>query len=85
MQRHTVTEIVNHSRSTALERSVKKYITKLGWGGINQFYVARALAISSAVVHTRHLFSPREVFLTRQCNISENIKNQTNTEMKKRW
>ena len=31
MQRHTITDIINHSRSTALERSVKYYWG--GWGG----------------------------------------------------
>ena len=31
-------------------------------------------ALSSAVVYTRHLFSPREGVLSHQCNISENIK-----------
>ena len=55
-----------------------------GGGGLNRFYVATSLALSSAVVYTRHLFSPREGFRTHQCNISENIKNQTKTEMKQR-
>ena len=45
-----------------------------GGGGLNQFFVATTLALSSAVVHTRRLFSPSEGFLTHQCNISENIK-----------
>ena len=69
MQRHTISEIVYHSRSTALERSVKTLL-----GGFNRFCVATTLARSSAVVYTRHLFSPREGFLTHQCYISENIK-----------
>ena len=43
-------------------------------GGLNRFYVATTIALSSAFVCTRHLFSPREEFLTHQCNISENIK-----------
>ena len=85
MQRHTMIEIVNHSRSTALGRSVK---ILLGGGcggegggggsggGLNRFYVATTLALSSAVVYTRYLFSSREEFLTHQCNISENIKIQ---------
>ena len=43
MQRHTMTEIVNHSRSSDLERSVKNL---LGWaGGLNRFYVATTLAL----------------------------------------
>ena len=42
--------------------------------GLNRFYVATTLTLSSAVVYTRHLFSPREEFLTHQCNISESIK-----------
>ena len=53
-QRHTMIDIVNHSRSTALERSIICY-----WGeGV--FYVATILAFSSVVVYRRHLFSPRE-------------------------
>ena len=43
-----------------------------GGGSLNRFYVATTLALSSAV--DTHLFSPREGFLTHQCNISENIK-----------
>ena len=47
----------------------------VGGGGIlNLFYVATTLALMSAEVYTRHLFSPREGFLTHQCNISESIK-----------
>ena len=33
-----------------------------GVGGLNPFYEAITLALSSAVVYTRHLFSPREGF-----------------------
>ena len=46
---NSVTSIskMNHSRSTALERSVINY---LGWG-LNRFYVYATLAITSAVVH----------------------------------
>ena len=69
MQRHTMTEIVNHSRSTALEQPVKTLL-----GDLNQFYVATTLALSSAVVYTRQLFSPRKGFLNHQYNISKNIK-----------
>ena len=65
MQRHTMTEIVNHSRSIALESSVKT---------LNRCYMATTLALTSAVVYTRYLFNPREGFLTHQCSISENIK-----------
>ena len=45
-----------------------------GGGGLNRSYLATTLALSSAVVYTRHLDSPREGFLTHQSNISENIK-----------
>ena len=58
---------MNHSRNTTLERS--------DWC-LNRFLVATTLALSSAVVYTRHFFSPLEGFLTHQCNISENIKKQ---------
>ena len=78
-------QIVNHSRSTALERAVKYYWgwRERGWvgggggaggWGLNRFYIAKTLALSPAVVHIKHLFSPRECFLFHQCNISENIK-----------
>ena len=61
MQRHTVTEIVNHSRSTALERSVKALLGWLGVGAgggdLNRFYLATTLVLSSTVVYTRYLFN----------------------------
>ena len=76
MQRHTIIKIVNHSRSTALEQSVKNLLF-----GLNQFYAATTLALSSTVVYTRHLFSPREGFLTYQCNISKNIKSYRDETM----
>ena len=41
---------------------------------LNRAYMATILTFSSAMVYIRNLFSPREGFLTRQCNISENIK-----------
>ena len=69
MQRHTLTDIVNHSKSTALEQSVKVLL-----GGLNWFYMATNLALIPAVVYTRLLFNLRKCFLTHQCNISENIK-----------
>ena len=57
MQRHSMTEIVNHNRSTALERSVKILRGEMGWaGGLYRFYVATTVALSSAVVYTRYLF-----------------------------
>ena len=59
-------------------------VSKILLGGLNRFYVATTFALSSALVYTRHLFSPREGFLTHLCNIRENITNQTTTEMKKR-
>ena len=56
-------------------RTVSKILqgTGVGEGGLNRLNVATTIALSSAVVYTRHLFSPLEGFLT-QCNISENIK-----------
>ena len=84
MQRHTMTEIVNHSSSTVLERSTKNFLGWVdGWvgggggdgrggggGGLNRFYLATTLALSSAVVYTSHLFSPRELLA---CDSSSNI------------
>ena len=58
MKRRTMTEIVNHNKSTTLELSIKTSL----WG-LNRFYVATTLVLSSAVVYTRHLFSTREGFL----------------------
>ena len=77
--RHTITHIVNQSRSTALERSVKYYWVCVGAGGrsLNRFYMATTLSLNSAVVYKRHLFSPREGFLTHQ-HLREH-KNQTNS------
>ena len=57
MQWHTMTEIVNHSRSIVFERSVKILL-----GALNQFDVATTLALSSIEVYTRQLFSPRLPF-----------------------
>ena len=70
MQRHTMTEVVHHSRSTALERSVKTLLVGVGlWGGgegggasMILYYVATILALSSAVVYRRYLLNPREEF-----------------------
>ena len=45
MQRHTMTKIVHQSLET-----VSKNILRGGGGGLNQFYVAATLALSSAVV-----------------------------------
>ena len=44
-----------------------------GGRGYNSIYMATTRVLSSPVVYTRHLFNPREGFLTHQCNISENI------------
>ena len=46
IQRRTITKI-NHDRRTALERSVK---VLFHWGGLNRFYMATILAITSAAV-----------------------------------
>ena len=69
MQRHTTTEIVYHSRSIALERSVIFFT-----GGLISILGGYNPHLCSAVVYTRHLLSTRKGFLTHQCNISENIK-----------
>ena len=44
-QRRTITKI-NHDRRTALERSVKS----ISLGGLNRFYVATILALTSTTV-----------------------------------
>ena len=45
IQRRTITKI-NHDRRTALERSMKS----ISLGGLNRFYVATILALTSAAV-----------------------------------
>ena len=74
MQRHTMTEIVNHSRGTALERSVKT---------LSRFYVAATLAIGSAMVYTRQLV--KFAWRVSNASVQHLRENQTNTEMKQRW
>ena len=69
MQRHKLTDIRNHSSSTALERSVK-------WGDLNRFYLAKPSPL--VLPWCTHLFSPREGSLT---HLREH-RHQTNTEMK---
>ena len=50
IQRRTMTKI-NHDRRTTLERSVKSISLGVGGGGgVNQFYVATILALTSAAV-----------------------------------
>ena len=53
IQRRTITKI-NHDRRTALERSVKSISLGEGGGGggrgLNRFYVATILALTSAAV-----------------------------------
>ena len=80
MQRHAMTEKSKPQQKNR-HRTDSKQIT----GSLNRFYMATTLALRSAVVYTRYLFSQSEGFLTHQCNISENIKSQTNTMMKQRW
>ena len=62
-------------------RTVRKILLWVAGVLVNRFYVATTPALSSAVVYTRHLFSPRERFWTHQCNNSENIK----VKRKQRW
>ena len=45
-----------------------------GGGELKRFYVATTHALSSAVVYTKHEFSPREGFLIHQRYIFENLK-----------
>ena len=77
MQRYSMTDIVRHNRSTALERSIKtitggQRVGMDGVGWFNRFYMATTIDLSSAVVYI--MISPRDGFLTHQCNSSENIK-----------
>ena len=69
MQRHTMTEIVNHSRSTALQRSVNILLCVCGAGGLrlNQFYVATTIALTSTVVYTKHLVTKPTLVVLAGC------------------
>ena len=81
-----MTEIVNHNRSTALERSVKIMVLGGGGGGgVNRFYVDTALALNSPVVYTRYVFvqSALRVSNSSVQQLRER-KIQTNTELKQR-
>ena len=49
IQRRTITKI-NHDRRPALEPSVKSISLGGGGGGLNRFYVATILALTSAAV-----------------------------------
>ena len=79
MQKHALTEIVNHSRSIALER-VSKHITG-GGGGLNRFYEATTLALSG--IHKTFVQSAKRVPNSSVQHLREH-KSQTNTEMKQR-
>ena len=57
IQRRTITKI-NQDRRTALDRSVKS----ISVGGLNRFYVATILDLTSAAVQTHNLFSRHEVW-----------------------
>ena len=57
MQRHTMTEIVNHSRSTALERSVKTF--RGGGGGRGVDWAGRGVAGLKSILHGHN---PRPYF-----------------------
>ena len=66
MQRHTMVEIINNSRSTALERSVKTLLGVSlggggGWGGEGRYSIlcATTLALSSVVIYTQDICSVR--------------------------
>ena len=72
-------KIVNHSKSTALERSVKTLL-----GVLNRFYVPITLALSSDVVYTRCVQSVWSASNASVQHLQEH-KNQTNTEMKQWW
>ena len=73
---------MNHNRSTAFERSVKKY---WGGGGLNWFYGIPTSPSASVMVQNIQLFGPRECFLTHQWIFTGSNKSQTNTMMKLRW
>ena len=61
IQRHTTTAQQKHCLGTAR----KNFTRRAGMRGLNQIYVTTTLALSSAVVYTRHFLSPLEGFLTQ--------------------
>ena len=75
-----ITKTYNEKNSKPQQRHRIGTVSKILLEGLNRFYVATTLVLSSAVVYTRHLFSPREGFLTHQCNVSENIKSEYRDE-----
>ena len=60
---------MNHNRSTALERSVKKL---LRGGGLNRFYGYQTSPSASIMAQNIQFFGPREGFLTHQWIITWN-------------
>ena len=76
MQRHALTDITNHNRSPALERSVKSFYRGGGGGGAGFKSILRGRHPRPYfdVVYTSNLLSLREGFLNYQCNIFEYIK-----------
>ena len=72
MQRKTMTEIVNQSKSTALERSVKMTGVSGASGG------------SGGAGHKTFVQCAWRVSISSVQHLREH-KNQTNTEMKQRW
>ena len=73
MQIHTMTEIVNHSRSYAMKRGGERVCV---WGGVG----GRGGADKSILrghnprpwfcrVYTRHVFGPRKGFLKPACDV----------------
>ena len=77
-----MTEIVNHSRSTALERSVKSLLGCVG--GLNRFYVATTLALILPWYAQEYVQSAWKVSNSSVQYLREH-KNQMNTEIKQPW
>ena len=62
--------VKNHNRSTALERSVLKYLW--GGGGLNLFYGYPTSPSASVMAQNIQLLGPHEGFLTHQWIITGN-------------
>ena len=80
MQRHIMTEIVNHSRSIVLERLVN-FQCGVVWGAAKIDIRGLSPRLSFAVVYRRHLFNRHKGFNSSVQHFQEH-KKQTNTDMK---
>ena len=82
MQRHIMNDRNSKPKQKRRIGTVSKLLLEGGVGGsLNRFYMATTLALSSAVVYTKNLFSPRVGVPNSLVQHLREHKNQTNTEI----